>query len=368
MVFRFKRFLWVQFKIILTSLLFLHACTESVEPIKIDDGSSSVADTISDREFSFLMKVKYHSPYLYACATSEGLWRIDLSGENVWDYLGLATPDSGISDLGVNDIIINNDQILAGYDSDVSSYGDNIFIFKSADNGNSWVASSAGHTAPSILILKNPIDPNVIISCDEKIFRSGDNGDNWQLVWESDIENKWTQIKWNPFEQNEVWCTGNFSSGYGDFLPAMIISTDMGNTFHDVEINGILDTLVQHGGVNCGITDIDLDIYNSGVAFIVVDSKLVKLVRNGNELRFDSYLINIPEIRRIESDLRFEDSYFLIDRATIYYSMNNFTELEPILELDNNEFFVSENLDVVGERLFCSTLKKVYSIDISGVR
>jgi len=96
--------------------------------------------------------------------------------QDYWQRIN--TPDS----LWLTDVIVDNqDGILISSWNNLSKGG----VYRSDDNGNSWVEKNNGLVIPNRSILALAIDSfgNLFAGAQNSIFKSSDNGDTWDQVY-----------------------------------------------------------------------------------------------------------------------------------------------------------------------------------------
>ena len=174
--------------------------------------------------------------YLYACAGKDGLFRLNLNGSSKdWEYVGFADPELYRQlDYGVTSLvkIPSTNELLVGIAThrDSSETG----IFRSYDNGFSWVPSDSGirtdqnHKSSQISSLYiNPFSSNIIYAgLNSTIYKSIDAGKSWKLV----LGNPYTGglginiIRIPLFNALKVWAGGES----GRFAPLLFHSNNDG--------------------------------------------------------------------------------------------------------------------------------------------
>ena len=132
-----------------------------------------------------------HPDIIYAGSNTGGLWKTTNGGFH-WEC---KTDVLGMPGMGVNTILGHPDPdsfnvifIGTGFATEFyTSYG--LGVFKSLDGGDNWrdtelsLSSSNPHYGQVFhKLLRNPLNPNVIYAvADRKLFRSDNNGKNWDL-------------------------------------------------------------------------------------------------------------------------------------------------------------------------------------------
>jgi hypothetical protein len=171
---------------------------------------------------------------LYACATRDGLYRLNLQSTNAhWEYLGLG--DSLVErelEKGVTDIVVVGSDLLVSYAA--SEYLGHHGIYRSTDAGLSWQPSDSGlYTSPTTIVTSlvtslgySPQAPGVLFAAmSDAIYKSNDSGHFWILVdGNPQASSTIYAVKFNPQNVNEIWA----AEETGRFAPYVRLSTDQG--------------------------------------------------------------------------------------------------------------------------------------------
>lgn len=234
--------------VVLFSLLLFPACDDSNPWKPPEPGWYSIG-----LENHWALELELDWPYLYACAADEGLFRAQVNVSEVhWNYVGLAdttispTPFGHWKNRGVQDVaVLDNGDILAG----VVSYIDGVpGLFRSSDNGKSWKRSDAGWVDPSgeawlgtYKLEVSPCEPTVVFACgDGAIYRSEDNGVNWQHLWGGG------GLGMNDIQIHPEDCSLGWAGGMSVVFGTLAIRTvDGGQTWEYVAMQKVL------GSENC---------------------------------------------------------------------------------------------------------------------
>jgi photosystem II stability/assembly factor-like uncharacterized protein len=163
------------------------------------------------------------------------VYEIDFSDVNNISQVLIQLPEFGI----VSSIYINpndsNSKIIA-LDSK---------IYKTIDNGITWIESSTGLESLNTIydrifkIVNNPLDNNQFtLATTRGIFTSYDSGNNWQLINNALIENvKHSQLN------NGVIVATSYSRDYSIF--SLQYSSNMGQSWSEVSIDNLFNPLVS---------------------------------------------------------------------------------------------------------------------------
>jgi photosystem II stability/assembly factor-like uncharacterized protein len=140
--------------------------------------------------------------------TKAGLYISDDGGAN-WEHV-----DRGPSDMSIKAIAQDP------RDAQTVMLGTNQFIFRSTNNGRTWVRRGGGLPSGDFTsVVFNPLNPDEVMVAEYSkggIYRSTDKGYSWERLdtiggSELPTNRVWT-ITFDPFERNRVYA-GSFSSG-----------------------------------------------------------------------------------------------------------------------------------------------------------
>ena len=169
---------------------------------------------------------------LYAGSAGGGLWRSqDLGG--TWIPLTDNIPVTGIADVAVDPS--NNHVIYIatgdGYGYEASWQADNDFwggvysagVFKSVDNGLTWLPTGLSYLQQDLLIIQrlivHPTNTNILLAATrDGIYRTTDGGDNWTLVEEKHCYD----FAFKTTDDNTIYAVGEMD---------VLISTDAGENW-----------------------------------------------------------------------------------------------------------------------------------------
>ncbi|MGB0346079.1 MAG: T9SS type A sorting domain-containing protein, partial [Balneolaceae bacterium] len=185
---------------------------------------------------------------LFAGSASGGLWKSTTGGAglNAWQYVSTGFPVLGV---GAIDIDPNNPDVM--YIGTGEAYGTTenfpgigperttrgsygIGILKTTDGGDTWEKSldwSLNQRRSVQKIQINPLRSETIwAATTDGVFRSRDNGVNWQLVHGIPMA---TDIVINPVDTNVVFIA---NGGMGSFGHGIYRSTDAGGSFEKANL------------------------------------------------------------------------------------------------------------------------------------
>ncbi|MFQ6115606.1 MAG: WD40/YVTN/BNR-like repeat-containing protein [bacterium] len=227
--------------------------------------------------------------WLYACANKDGLFRVKHppSPGDEWQFLGLGDLDVAVPGLvGVNDVVSRKDTIIAGLSS--GNFSPQIpGIFRSLDDGRSWMASDSGFVIDEIYtgtgvvrrLVKSSLNPNTVVAgCIEQhaVYLSEDFGSSWKLSLSFEIGGGYSfhVIGLHPTREHEFWAGGAI---LGQFRkPLLYRSDDSGNTWQKV-LEHPHDPYQFPDEVN----DIAFDPENENTVYVCLDRIIIKTTDSG---------------------------------------------------------------------------------------
>ena len=267
----------------------------------------------------FAIRLVLSEPYLYVCAGSDGLWRLDISTKSSinWEYMGLA--DTSLGDYlnrGVLDVVPNlsdpNTMIVAYATGKAVDHG----VFKSEDGGITWVPSDSGMEVElnDEIYYSHPHKfikyPSQIVSSGTQIFSSDDFGKSWinkGIVWGPVTGVATNALKYHPKKTSNIWIGGE--SVY--FGPILLFSLDTGNSWDFVDLGKIIP--VDNAVFSIAFDPEDENIIYVGMQGAIIKSNdggqswIVPLFTNGNGNNF----------RAIESDPQNQNHLWASSGSTI---------------------------------------------------
>lgn len=183
--------------------------------------------------------------WLYACAGKDGLYRLKYpqnSGDD-WQFLGLGDLDVSQEDFesGVIDVVSYNDTLVAGVwsrKSDSFTPG----IFRSFDDGLTWIPSDSGFVKDAIIpssgivlrLQQSLSNPRLLVAgCSgdrRQVYISTDLGKTWQLKLSVRGARTFHAIGLHSNLSSEIWAGGR---GGIESIPFLYHSSDLGETWQD---------------------------------------------------------------------------------------------------------------------------------------
>lgn len=178
---------------------------------------------------------------LYVGAGYDGLWAADISKRTAeWEYLGHRVTDGERHfGSGVKAIDVYNEEIRIRAETYHES-GRRVGVWLSTDRGETWMPGDNGmfterHQSfwPSAFA-RNPHIPNLILAGNGTVFRSRDNGDQWERVYpEPESPYRYTSLyfglKWHPANADVIWAYGETNR----FQPWLMRSGDGGTIWEE---------------------------------------------------------------------------------------------------------------------------------------
>lgn len=227
--------------------------------------------------------------WLYACANKDGLFRIKHPANpgDEWQFLGLGDLGVAVPGLvGVNDVVSQNDTIIVGITSgnflpEISG------IFRSFDDGRSWVASDSGFVTDQIytgtgvvrrLVQSSFNSSTVLAGCIEQyaVYQSDDFGSSWKSILSFEIGGGYSfhVIGLHPTQEQEIWAGGAILGQLRK--PLLYRSEDLGGTWKSV-LEHPLDPYDFPDEVN----DIAFDPENEHSVYVCLDQIILKTTDSG---------------------------------------------------------------------------------------
>ena len=179
-------------------------------------------------ENKFIQRLRLFKPYLYACTSSDGLFRKDIqSVSSNWQYMGFP---GNVSDVLVNPQ--NPEEILVASQPDsATDHG----VYKSIDGGNSWFVSDSGlgYSLPppynDTIYYAHPstfcMTPYDLFAAGGYLVHSSSFGDIWHKI--SGIAGDINDFRYHNLYDSYLWIgSRNLFGG-----PVVYFSKDSGNTW-----------------------------------------------------------------------------------------------------------------------------------------
>ncbi|MFQ5652719.1 MAG: WD40/YVTN/BNR-like repeat-containing protein [bacterium] len=239
-------------KLILTTFLFsillCSGCDDNkpTEPLPEPRPEGWIALGLADKTINRLVIA---GEWLYACAARDGLYRIKhpANRNDEWQFLGLEDLDVFNGALfGVTDVVVRDDTLVAAVWSGTETPG----IFRSVDDGRTWVPSDSGFLSEDLGSSRRPI-----------------------LGFDSGAELSFHSIGLHSRRESEIWVGGDVpNSG----LPLLYRSMDTGLIWQEV-LKHPHDPFLFPDDAN----DIAFDARNDETVYVCLNKTLVKSEDSG---------------------------------------------------------------------------------------
>ncbi|MCH8068601.1 MAG: hypothetical protein IID16_04930 [Candidatus Marinimicrobia bacterium] len=269
----------VIYRIILPSVFLLFSGCEDDTAVTWDVGEWEFLGL----EGKLVPELVLSDSFLYACAGKDGLFRLNLTGQVEWEYLGFA--DSTVFrelPYGVTSVYIDelSNVIFVGI---ATSSPNGIGLFRSEDGGLNWIPSDSGINteqypwSTDVQSLNSYSSPHkvILVGLTATIYRSLDGGLSWNLAWGNRDAGSLgiNAIRFNIAEPNYIWAGGET----GRFSAHALKSADNGETWDNLYP---LPPLGPYGRDNA-LYDIAIDPLNVGTVYLSMLGLVIKTTDNG---------------------------------------------------------------------------------------
>ncbi len=234
--------------------------------------------------------------------TENGVYRSEDSGLT-WQYLGR-------NNISVSTITINaNDHIFVHYQSG---------FLKSEDNGNTWTIMDMNFTDRYSIrdFAVAPNDDLFLLGAEDGVYRSSDNGENWNKIENLDFKSRLKEITFN-------------ASG------TIFISTENEGVFRSTD-NGNNWTRINSGLASLYIDDIICA--NNGDLLVNSYSGIYKSTDTGDSWKYQAN--GYSNLRTLDLKTGNDDYLFAKTNDGVYKSGDDGNSWEPILLEPNGEMAV----------------------------
>ncbi len=179
-------------------------------------------------ENKFIQRLRLFKPFLYACTSSDGLFRKDIQSVSLdWQYMGFPG--------NVNDVLVNpvnpEEILLTSQPDNATDHG----VYKSTDAGNSWFVSDSGlgynpppphndtiyYAHPTTFCMTN----YDLFAAGGYLVHSSNFGDIWHKI--SGIAGDIKDFRYHNLFENYLWMGSQHLFGG----PILYFSNDSGNTW-----------------------------------------------------------------------------------------------------------------------------------------
>ncbi len=232
-------------------------------------------------EDKYAVRLKLNREYLYACAATKGLWRLNILEESsTWEYLGLADTSMGTySDRGLQDIIFHDENpgwlLVTLSIENPSEHA----LYRSFNNGKIWipadsslyVSSSYGDYWYYKRIKKFTKAKDGILGISSGVYLSNDFAKSWHKLGgigspAVDIN----EVIVHQRDKNVIWVGGE--SLY--FEPVVSFSKDTGNSWTTIDLVGTVPT-------DNAVYSIAIDPNNSDIVYLCMQGAIIKTKDSG---------------------------------------------------------------------------------------
>jgi hypothetical protein len=305
------------------------------------------------------------------CAGPKGVWEKNISANTDWQYLGLEDTSFGNNpNRGALNIDVNDNHILIAYSgpNDTCRPDQCVGIWGSTDCGLNWFRSDNG-IPESIVdtfeynvihdLERSPFNPNNVFALyGPAAYTSANNGVSWNLIGIRGAGANEDNVRWNPFEQNELWVFGETST----FAPYLAKSITGGETFEiGVDFNEL-------GFPNDGnVSDVAFDKESSLIIYVVINRTLIKSTDGG--INWITSGFNIPGqgfVRNIIEDKNKAGWIYLGGLNEVFYTMDGAENIFLLRQLPY-EMVISLELDQIKNKLFIGTNDGMYSYNLNTI-
>lgn len=335
-----------------------------------DSGTEPIAAQLEFLGFEdkFALRMVLSEPYLYVCAGSDGVWKMNIrQTDSDWKYLGLRDTSLGkYGNVGALDIDVLGEDILVAYNGSAPHIpaDSTISVWRSTNGGQSWDRSDRGipesipdpyeqNTLTSLQ--RSPHQPNIVMGLiDPTTYRSLDGGNSWAMnsgvrgVFSGDGD-----VRWHPFKAGEVWFFGSAAlfypycfgmQNYGIVAKASVNFDSLG--------------FPPDGAVN----DIAFDAGNPDIIYAATSQGIIKSYDGGYTWR--TGMIRLPDngfVTRLANHPIVGGTIYMGGGKSIYRSTNAGKNVNKIGEVESG-FIQSLAFDNQGNQLFIGTTEGIYAL------
>ncbi|MGB9664034.1 MAG: WD40/YVTN/BNR-like repeat-containing protein [Ignavibacteria bacterium] len=308
----------INFSLISLLLIFTLSCKEkSLDP----NGQVDYNWQFLGMQGKTVWKLLLDGDYLYAGVEDYGLWRLNVKQPSVkWEHLGIGDTiqqsydiDAIIVDKETNTIFIG----IVGTSIGMPAVG----IWKTTNNGLSWIPSDSGIPSPSNSVYsmaQNPLNPNIMFAhCNRGLYKSTDRGKSWRYVMQGGMTIE--DIEFYDKNPDTIWIGGESNALYSIYWT----SEDGGETWNVGTGRAPRKTLV--------IYDIEFDPNNSSTVYVGTMGEFLKTTDYGKT--WDTLInpICCPYVSANNISINPKNSQELFATGRyLYYSTNGGKSFEKI--------------------------------------
>jgi len=352
-------------------LSFIFCCSDNDKIIPPPNCNPTDTLTFLGFRAKYALDLEYEDPYLYACAGPKGVWKKNISANTDWQYLGLEDTSFGNNPRrGALNIDVNENHILVAYSgpNDTCRPDQCVGIWGSTDGGTNWFRSDGG-IPESIVdtfeynvihdIARSPFDPNYVFALyGPARYISINSGNFWSLYGFRGAGANEDNVRWNPFEQNELWVFGENVT----FAPYLAKSITGGKTFEF----GV--DFIQLGFPNDGnVSDIAFDKGSTQIIYVIINRTLIKSTDGG--ITWITAGFNIPGqgfVRNIIENRNNAGITYMGGLNEVFYSTDGATNIFLLTQLPY-EIIMSLEIDEIKNKLFIGTNDGIYSYNLNTI-
>lgn len=309
---------------------------------------------------NFALRMAILDPYLFVCAGSNGIWRKNIRVLSEWEYLGLEDSSLGkYTNVGALDIDISNNEIFVAYNGANPNVlpANIVSIWRSTNDGANWQRADMGipETINDSLeyniltsLQRSPHNSEIIIAwIDPTSYRSTDGGNTWKILFgQRGFIPGNGLVRWHPLRSGEVWFIGQSAL----FAPYCFAKSDYG-TRSKVGID--FNSLGFSSDAN--VYDITFSVTNPEIVHITTSESIISTNDGGYTWRKN--LIKLPDNEfgfRMVAHPKIEGLFYIGGGKNIYKVTGGGAKVEFIEKIEKG-FITSLIYDSQGDQLFIGT-------------
>jgi photosystem II stability/assembly factor-like uncharacterized protein len=282
-------------------------------------------------EGSQVNRLELHDPYLYACASKDGLFRVGATGTNPdWECLGFA------GEWCYDVKVLDEGTILVGLSSGVQ---------RSEDDGLSWARSDSGIVGDACTVTCFATCGDLVLAgtVESGLYRSEDRGLSWTRIAAAPGEGySHRHVHFHTLDCNHIWLTGMTNRGV--LLP--LLSIDRGDKWESIRLMG-------YTSLNWCYS-IGLDPYDAGVVYLGLDGLVLKTIDSGSSWATVFHPPGEPCFFAIEADRESRGHVFFAGGDSLYETHDGGASIESIGSA-NGTYIFDLTYDEARRILYAST-------------